>query len=82
MTFQTVTDFEACACPLCDAEATDRQWERRSDVKCLRCGTFSIMHTAARAPGRAVGSGPSSRDRVDPRATQAASGAVAHAVDR
>jgi hypothetical protein len=53
-------DFEACACPLCDTEATGREWEIRSEVKCLRCGHYSISHDAARAldelsdAGRAV----------------------------
>ena len=37
-----------------------REWEKRSDVKCLNCGVYSIMHAAARAldelsaAGRAV----------------------------
>ena len=55
-----MTDFEACACPLCDAEAAGREWEARSELKCLNCGHYSISHDAARvldalsAAGRAV----------------------------
>jgi hypothetical protein len=55
-----LSDFEACACPLCDTEATGREGEIRSEVKCLRCGHYSISHGAARAldelsdAGRAV----------------------------
>ena len=52
-----MTDFEACACPLCDAEAAGREWEFRSEVKCVTCGLFSITHDAARALDELSGAG-------------------------
>jgi len=52
-----VADFEACACPLCDAEAAGREWEIRSEVKCVTCGRYSISHDAARALGELSGAG-------------------------
>jgi len=52
-----VTDFEACACPLCDTEASCREWAIRSEVRCLKCGHYSIMHNAARALDELSGAG-------------------------
>jgi hypothetical protein len=51
------TDFEACACPLCDAEAKGREEEIRSEVKCLNCGRYFISHVAARALDDLSGAG-------------------------
>jgi hypothetical protein len=56
----TEPEPEACACPLCDAEAMGREGALRSEIKCVTCGRFSITHDAARAldelpdAGRAV----------------------------
>lgn len=52
-----MTDFEACACPLCDAEAKGLEEDIRSEVKCLNCGLYSITHVAARALDDLSGAG-------------------------
>lgn len=52
-----MTDFEVRACPLCDAAATGRDWESRSELKCLGCGHYSISHDATRALDELSGAG-------------------------
>jgi hypothetical protein len=52
-----VTDFEACACPLCDGKAVERALEIRAEVRCPTCGLFSISHSAVRALGELSGAG-------------------------
>jgi hypothetical protein len=52
-----MADFEACACPLCDAEAAGRDLEVRSELKCVTCGRYSISHDAARALDELSGAG-------------------------
>jgi Zn ribbon nucleic-acid-binding protein len=47
-TGEDVSDLEACACPLCDAEAAGREWHTKSEVRCVTCGHYYVGHEAAR----------------------------------
>ena len=51
------SDLGPCVCALCDAKASGRVLEIRTEVRCLNCGHYSILHVAIRALDELSGAG-------------------------